>query len=93
MERKLKKIAEMLDLDYVDLMGKNRFLRSTMVRQMCWEVMKKDLFYSLQEIANVFYRDHSTISHGIKQSEIHREREKGFQEIFDNVRWVLIENG
>lgn len=72
----ITEIEKRLNISADEILGNNRKMDVSIVRQLYWKLLKEKKGFSYSEIARLNGRDHSTIVYGIK-------RVNGFLEMRD----------
>ncbi len=77
----LKVVSKEFDITLKDLKGPRRTAELALARQICMFILREELGYKLEKIAEILERkDHTTVIHAIDKIETKKKIDEGFRE-------------
>ena len=82
-------VCKEMNVRYKDALSKDRSRILVLTRNMCYAILKNYVGATVTSIGRLFFRDHTTVLHGLRMHQQDLRTNDIYQEQFDEIRFLL----
>lgn len=82
-------ICKEMDVRYKDVLSKDRSRIYVLTRNMCYAILKTYVGSTVASIGRLFFRDHTTVLHGLRMHKQDMKNNDVYAEQFEEIRFLL----
>jgi chromosomal replication initiator protein len=82
-------VCKEMNVRYKDALSKDRSRILVLTRNMCYAILKTYVGATVTSIGRLFFRDHTTVLHGLRMHQQDLRTNDIYQEQFDEIRFLL----
>jgi len=82
-------ICKEMDVRYKDVLSKDRSRIYVLTRNMCYAILKTYVGSTVASIGRLFFRDHTTVLHGLRMHRQDMQTNDIYAEQFEEIRFLL----
>ena len=82
-------VCKEMNVKYKDALSKDRSRILVLTRNMCYAILKTYVGATVASIGRLFFRDHTTVLHGLRMHQQDLKTNDIYQEQFDEIRFLL----
>ena len=82
-------VCKEMNVRYKDALSKDRSRILVLTRNMCYAILKTYVGATVASIGRLFFRDHTTVLHGLRMHQQDLKTNDIYQEQFDEIRFLL----
>ena len=82
-------VCKEMNVKYKDALSKDRSRILVLTRNMCYAILKTYVGATVASIGRLFFRDHTTVLHGLRMHQQDLRTNDIYQEQFDEIRFLL----
>jgi chromosomal replication initiation ATPase DnaA len=82
-------VCKEMNVRYKDALSKDRSRILVLTRNMCYAILKTYVGATVTSIGRLFFRDHTTVLHGLRMHQQDLRTNDIYQEQFDEIKFLL----
>jgi chromosomal replication initiation ATPase DnaA len=82
-------ICNEMNVNYKDVLSKDRSRIYVLTRNMCYAILKTYVGSTVAAIGRLFFRDHTTVIHGLRMHQQDMDTNDIYAEQYDEIRFLL----
>lgn len=82
-------VCNEMNVKYKDVLSKDRSRIYVLTRNMCYAILKTYVGSTVASIGRLFFRDHTTVLHGLRMHQQDMDTNDIYAEQFDEIKFLL----
>jgi chromosomal replication initiation ATPase DnaA len=82
-------VCKEMNVKYKDALSKDRSRILVLTRNMCYAILKTYVGSTVASIGRLFFRDHTTVLHGLRMHQQDMRTNDIYEEQFEEIRFLL----
>jgi len=88
-EQIIQFVCEQMKVKYKNVVSKDRSRILVLTRNMCYAILKTYVGSTVTSIGRLFFRDHTTVLHGLRMHQQDMKNNDNYQDQFEEIRIKL----